>query len=50
MVPSESKGGGKLSGTLQTYSHLLSSMQQEVVETLDGVFGENNEKSKKEGP
>jgi integrase len=36
-----------ISTTLRTYSHLLPSMQQEVVETWNGVFGEDNEENKK---
>jgi integrase len=48
-VIQELLGHSDISITLRTYSHLLPSMQKEVVETWDGVFGENDESSKKQG-
>ena len=36
-------GHSDISITLRTYSHLLPSMQQEVVQTWNDVFGEGDE-------
>ncbi len=46
-VIQEMLGHSDISITLRTYSHLLPSMQQEVVETWNDVFGEDNEENKK---
>jgi len=51
-VVQELLGHSDISITLGVYGHLLPSMQQAVVETWDGVFGENSEggeKSEDEG-
>ena len=46
-VIQELLGHSDISITLRTYSHLLPSMQQEVVEKWDDVFGEGDEENKK---
>jgi len=46
-VIQELLGHSDISITLKTYSHLLPSMQQEVVETWNEVFGEGDEENKK---
>jgi integrase len=48
-VIQELLGHSDISITLRTYSHLLPSMQQELVQTSDGMFGEDDENSKKQG-
>ncbi|MBE3560308.1 MAG: site-specific integrase [Ktedonobacteraceae bacterium] len=46
-VIQELLGHSDISITLRVYGHLLPSMQEEVVETWDGVFGENGKGGKK---
>jgi integrase len=48
-VIQELLGHSDISITLRTYSHLLPSMQQELVETWDDVFGEDDERDKMQG-
>ena len=48
-VIQEMLGHSDISITLRTYSHLLPSMQQEIVETWNDVFGEDGEENKKGG-
>jgi integrase len=45
-VIQEMLGHSDISITLRTYSHLLPSLQQEVVKTWDEVFGEDDEGNK----
>jgi integrase len=46
-VIQELLGHSDISITLRIYGHLLPSMQEEVVETWDGVFGENEKAGRK---
>ena len=48
-VIQELLGRSDISITLRTYSHLLPSMQQEVVQTWNDVFGEGDEENQKRG-
>lgn len=48
-VIQELLGHSDISITLRTYSHLLPSMQQEVVQTWNDVFGEGDEGNKNRG-
>ena len=48
-VIQELLGHSDISITLRTYSHLLPSMQQEVMQTWNDVFGEGDEGNKKRG-
>jgi integrase len=47
-VVQELLGHSQISMTLDTYSHVLPSMQQEAMKKLDSIFGDDEQRSKEQ--